>query len=132
MITYIRATSELSLTLELSNVLEILANIDASFGVHFDYKSHTGVAILKGLGLELGWSTKQRLNTKSRTEAELMGVSDGLNTILWLRNFLIAQGYKIGPVKLFQENISTIKIIKNGKSSSEYRIYNPLSYSIWI
>ena len=72
-----------------------MAYIDASFGVHFDMKSHTGVVLMIGCGILLGMSTKQKLNSKSSTEAELIGVSDGLNPVLWLRNMLIAQGYDI-------------------------------------
>ena len=35
------------------------------------------------------------LNTKSSTEAELVGVSDILPQVLWTRYFLEAQGYGI-------------------------------------
>ena len=118
-IQYLRATRDLRLTIDMSESMEITAFIDASFGVHLDMKSHTGIAIILGQGLIYGSSTKQRLNTKSSTEAELVGVSDGLNTVIWCRNFLIEQGYQMEPIRVCQDNQSTIRLIKNGKSNSE-------------
>jgi histone deacetylase 1/2 len=117
-IRYLRKTKELSLTIELSENLLILIFIDASFGVYKDLKSHTGVGVLIGLGLIHGTSSKQKLNTKSSTESEIFGASDGIGIGIWCRNFLIAQGYKISPIELLQDNQSTIKLIKNGRSNS--------------
>jgi len=62
-------------------------------------------------------SHRQKLNTKSSTEAELVGLSDGSNNILRLRNFLIEQGCKVGPAKVFQDNKSTIALVSRGRST---------------
>jgi hypothetical protein len=40
-------------------------------------------------------STKQKLNTKSSTEAELVGASDYLPHAIWCKKFLEQQGYQI-------------------------------------
>ena len=117
-IKYIRGTKDLFLCIELSDDLLILIFIDASFGVHPNLKSHTGTATIIGLGLIHGSSTKQKLNTKSSTEAEIVGASDGIGTAIWSRNFLTEQGYKVPPIELLQDNQSTIKLINNGKSNS--------------
>ena len=69
-IIYLRTTTDSAM--ERSNKHHILAYIDASFGVHVNYKSHTRVAILMEITLLLGRSTKQRLNTKSSTEVEIV------------------------------------------------------------
>ena len=118
-VKYLRGTRLLVLTIDMTTSMNIVAFIDASFGVHHDMKSHTGVAIIIGQGLLYGKSTKQKLNSKSSTEAELIGVSDGLNPVLWMRHFLIAQGYNMEPIDLRQDNQSTIKMIKSGKTNSE-------------
>ena len=118
-IKYLRYTRLLVLTLDLRKSMDIMAFIDASFGVHRDMKSHTGVCIIIGQGIIYGRSTKQKMNSKSSTEAELIGVSDGLNPALWMRNFLIAQGYPMEPINLLQDNQSTIKMIKSGKTNSD-------------
>jgi hypothetical protein len=40
-------------------------------------------------------STKQKLNTKSSTEAELVGTTDYIPNTIWSKHFLEAQGHKI-------------------------------------
>ena len=53
-------------------------------------------------------STKQKLVSKSSTEAELVALSDEASQVLWTRNFLELQGHKMMPAKIFQDNMSTI------------------------
>jgi hypothetical protein len=57
--------------------------IDASFAVHPDMKSHTGRTMSLGKGSIYSMSQKQRLNTKSSMEAELVGVDDGMPLVIW-------------------------------------------------
>ena len=63
-------------------------------------------------------SSKQQLNTKSSTEAELVGVSDYLPNILWVKMFLESQGYDLGENYLEQDNESAIKLETNGRMSA--------------
>jgi len=64
-------------------------------------------------------STKQKVVTKSSTEAELIGLSDAANIGIHMRNFLIAQGYRLGPLRIYQDNTSCMTMMKKGKSTSE-------------
>jgi hypothetical protein len=57
--------------------------VDAAYGVHSDMKSHTGGVISFGTGAVITKSSKQKLNTKSSTEAELVGASDCLPATIW-------------------------------------------------
>jgi hypothetical protein len=66
-------------------------------------------------------SRKQKLNTKSSTEAELISVDDISVMILWTKLFLEAQGYEIEKNILYQENKSAILLEENGKKSSGKR-----------
>ena len=66
-------------------------------------------------------SRKQKLNTRSSTEAELVGVDDGINLILWTKLFLEAQGLTIETNTVFQDNQSAILLEVNGKRSSSKR-----------
>ena len=68
-------------------------------------------------------SRKQKLNTRSSTEAELVGVDDAMNLILWTKLFLEAQGYNVASNVLFQDNKSAILLEKNGKKSSSSRTH---------
>jgi KUP system potassium uptake protein len=93
--------------------------VDASFAVHTDMKSHTGGTLSLGKGSVYSTSTRQKLNTKSLTEAELVGVDDVMPLILlWTCYFLDAQGYGVKENKVFQDNQSAILLEKNGWCSS--------------
>ena len=66
-------------------------------------------------------STKQKLNTRSSTETEVVGADDFMPAICWTRYFLMAQGYEVKDNILFQDNKSSILLEKNGKASSSKR-----------
>ncbi len=56
-------------------------------------------------------------NTKSSTEAELVGASDYLPYPIWAKKFLAAQGYALRENIFYQDNQSTIRFEKNGRRS---------------
>jgi hypothetical protein len=119
---YLNGTKDLKLKLSINNGLKIYGFIDASFAVHPDYKGQTGLAVTLGTGVVLAKSVKQRVVAKSSTEAELVAISDALSHIIWIRNFLIDQGYDVDPAVIFQDNKSTIKLTeKGGPCSSRTR-----------
>jgi hypothetical protein len=118
-VQYLRKTRVKGIILNPGEFISVLAYVDASYGVHWDMKSHTGVVIGIGQGPVYAKSGTQKLNTKSSTEAELVGVSDSTGQVVWTRNFLLEQGYNMGPATIYQDNMSTIALIKNGRSNSE-------------
>ena len=119
---YLRGTLYMPLTLEAVDINVIKWYVDASFAVHPDMKSHTGGSMTLGKGAVYGTSTRQKINTKSSTEAELVGVNDLMPQILWTRYFLEAQGYEINEsIIQHQDNKSTILLAENGKASSGRR-----------
>ena len=69
-----------------------------------------------------GVASKQKLNTRSSTEAELVGCDDVITKILWTRLFMEAQGYKIKQNILYQDNKSTILLVENGTKSAGKRL----------
>ena len=87
--------------------MQVRCFIDASYGVHAaSGKSHSGCAIIIGeSGPVYAKSGKQKIVTKSSTEAELVALSDGVGQGILLRNFLVEQGYKMGPAVVYQDNI---------------------------
>ena len=105
-------------------------HIDASFAVHADMKSHTGCAIMMGgVGAIFARSSKQKINTKSSTEAELVAISDSLEKAIWLQNFVTSQGHpELAIMKLKQDNTSTIRLIESGPSSSGHSRYVDIKY----
>jgi hypothetical protein len=115
---YIKHTKHLGITFE-CDVMSVIAYIDASYGCHDDGRSHSGKTISLGRGAVYSESTKQRLTTKASTEAELVSLSDGSSQIIWTRDFMIHQGYQVGPATIYQDNMSTIALVKKGKPASK-------------
>jgi hypothetical protein len=118
---YLKGTQGLGLTLSLDNVGLIRWYVDASFATHDDCKGHTGAMMTLGEGAVISFSRKQRINARSSTEGELIGVYDALPSILHARYFLEALGYNIKQNVIYQDNKSSITLEKNGKASSSKR-----------
>ena len=117
-VCYLRGSKDMPLTLEGKNPILIKWFVDGSFATHPNMKSHTGATMTMGSGLVYSTSVKQKINTKSSTEAELVAVNDVLGQILWTRYFIQSQGYDTKPSKLMQDNKSAIILESNGRSSS--------------
>jgi hypothetical protein len=130
-IRYIRATVELGITLDATKFVGVVAYIDASYGVHKDCRGHTGVVIALGRGPIFAASSKQKINTKSSTECELVGLSDKSGEVIWVSNFLGAQDYDLGASKVCQDNTSTMALVKNGKSNSSRTRHIAIRY-FWV
>jgi hypothetical protein len=104
----VKGTLDLMLTLGADNLRKLRTWVDASYAVHSDMRSHTGGIM----------STKHKLNSKSSTEAELIGASDYLPNVIWVKLFMETQGYGIQESFFKQDNESAIKLEKNGRRSA--------------
>ena len=115
---YLQGSLHVPLTLEAENFQIIKWWVDASyasFAVHPNMKSHTGGAMSLDRGMIYGTSVRQKINTKSSTEGELVGVNDVMPQILWTRYFIMeAQGYNIKDTVVYQDNQSAILLENNG------------------
>ena len=118
---YIKATINLRLRLSSDGMGVSKWWIDASFATRDQMKSQTGGNMSMGGGAVFSFSKKQKLVTKSSTEAELVGVDDVLPQVIWTRNFLLAQGWKVNDTVVYQDNKSAILLETNGRASSSKR-----------
>ena len=66
--------------------------VDASYAPHEDKKSHTSGCVIFSRGAIMSKSIKQKLNTKSSTEAELVGTSEYVPTAIYARLFYKHKG----------------------------------------
>ena len=80
---YIQGTIDLPLILSIDKSGNIKWYIHASFAVHKYTRSHTGGFMNMGTGGAYGQYRKQKLNNKSSTEAELVGVDDAPTQVIW-------------------------------------------------
>ena len=92
--------------------------VDSSYTVHPDMKSHTDIFITIGKGGTYTSSCKQKLNTKSSTEDELVAIDDAMGQILWTRHFLAVQGIPVPITTIYQHNKSTILLSEKRKIPS--------------
>ena len=58
-------------------------------------RGHSGGGLTMGTGFPITKSTKQKLNTRSSTETEVVGVDDFMPAVLWRRLFLEGQDYDV-------------------------------------
>jgi len=117
---YLRAHKDITLTLEPGEQLNWW--VDSSYAVHPDMHSHSGIIMSLGKGAAYSTSCKQKLNTKSSMEAELVAIDEAMGQIMWTHYFLIGQGMSIKTAtNIYQDNKSTILLAENGKGSSSRR-----------
>jgi hypothetical protein len=121
LLKYLNCTKNDKLSISIDNVRIVKWYVDAAYAVHSDYKSHTGATMTFGKGAIQTISRKQKLNTRSSTEAELVAADDAAVMILWTRQFLEEQGYGVERNVLYQDNKSTILLENNGRRSSSKR-----------
>ena len=121
MLCYIQDTIGLVLTLGIDESRTTKWWVDASFATRHKMRSQTGGTMSMGRGSVYSISRKQKLNTTSSTEAELVGASDVMPQILWTRQLLLSQSVEGINHILFQDNESAILLQKNGSGSSSRR-----------
>jgi hypothetical protein len=94
-------------------------------------RSHTGVVLSLGQGALMSMFLKQKINTKSSTEAKLVAVDDAMNFVEWIQLFVeeqtksledrsIIKKFRIDTV-IQQDNTSTIQLENYGQASSTKR-----------
>jgi hypothetical protein len=130
-IKYLRGTIFMPLVLGWDGSGVLTWSVDASFAIHNDMRSHTGAVLSLGQGALMSMSSKQKINTKSSTEAELVGVDDAMNFVVWIQLFMAGQMKTVSKdsalskfmheTVILQDNTSTIQLENNGKQSSTKR-----------
>lgn len=71
-----------------------------------------------GKGCSISISTKQKINTRSSTESEVVGANNDMYLVLWVRYFLENQEYNIKDNVVYQGNQSAMRLENNGCGSS--------------
>ena len=118
MLQYVNGTKEFKLRLQVNEELKVILFADASFAVHADGKSHSGIVTTLGEGAVDAESTKQKLVTTSSAESELVTLAGAVMVAIHKKEFLEYQGYQVGPALIYQDNQSAITLARKGKSTS--------------
>jgi hypothetical protein len=96
--------------------------VDASFVTHDNFQGYTEATMSLGRGSVIGLSKKQKINTQSSTELELVGADNAIPQMTWTRYFLEAQGCNVEECILNQYNLSAMLLETNGNQSIRERI----------
>ena len=83
--------------------------VESSYAVHLDMCSHSSIIMTLRKGVTYSTSFKQKINTKSSTEAELVAIDDAMGQVLWTRHFLAVQGVPVPTMTIYQDNKSTLR-----------------------
>ena len=68
-------------------------------------------------------STKQKVDTRSSTEVELVIVNKIISKVLWTKLFIEVQGHEVTTNVTYHDNTSSMKLEENGKASSGKRMH---------
>ncbi len=82
---YLRGDRDQPLILGVDSNGLLMWYVDASFAVRPNMRGLLGGGLILGRGFPITVSTKQKLNTRSSTESELVGVDDMMPIICWTR-----------------------------------------------
>jgi len=116
---YVFQTKDRKLKLQLDG-LDLKFYIDASYAIHPNARSHTGLVVSLGDkygGHVLGRSVVQKLVALSSFEAELNGVHQNVYWIHFFRNVMKEFGFPQNePSVLYQDNQATILVMNRGNT----------------
>jgi hypothetical protein len=115
---YLSGTRHMKLNLSADILTTIQWWVNASHAVHNECRGHTGAMMSLEKGAVISFSNKQKINSKSSTESELIGADQAFSLILHTRYFIKAQGYLVKQNILFQDNQLMMQLEVNGSFSS--------------
>jgi len=95
--------------------------LDGLHQIHEDCRGQVGCLKTMGKGAAISSSNIMKCNTRSSTETEIISVHDKLPDIIWTRYFVECQGSDIDEYLVFQDNMSSLLLEKNGRVSSTKR-----------
>lgn len=120
-VRYWYSTPHIVLTLSASTLPMCKWWIDAEYATNLDCRSQTGGTFSLGKGSIINSSLKQKINTRSSTEAELVAMDDMASHVMWTNYFLQSQGYITNGTIIYQDNKSSLLLEANGHFSRSKR-----------
>ena len=127
---YLKQTKGLTKKMSCRDEARLIAYIDASFGLHFDGKSHSGCCIMIGDACIWCSSKKQKIVTKDSTEAELVSLQEMLLMVEKCQEFMENQGFRLKLPLILQDNTSTITLVSKG--GGKYRNKHLRAKQGWV
>ena len=89
--------------------------VGASYAMHPYFWSCTGATMSLLWVLVSSISKRQNLDSRSSTEAELIGADDVVPLFISSRDFIELQGFEVDEAVIYQDNLSSILLENNGR-----------------
>ena len=80
---HLKGTRHIKLNIKVDSLTTILWYVDESYSVHADCKVHTSMIMTLGARASMSLYKGHKINVKSYTELELVGINDSLPYIIW-------------------------------------------------
>jgi hypothetical protein len=112
---YLQSTKLMKYNIKPTQLLGVIAYVDAAFATHEDSKSHLGVAVFVAGILVFTSSKKQGCVTKSPTESKLVALTDNLGFIELFEEFInfLVNDHIRTPI-IYQDSSSVVKLVTHG------------------
>jgi hypothetical protein len=120
-LSYLSGTPHKGLHFAYSANPDLLCYADASWACHRDMKSHSGIVVLLMGAPVFTGSTKQRIVTRSSTDAEIIACDAATDVALWVANVCEDIGYDPGGITILQDNTTAILTVSSNVKSGRYR-----------
>ena len=120
LLAYIKGVSNYTLKLNGSNFYSPTLFVDASYGINDRCRSQSGAILFFGCGAIYRSSSKQTITARSSSEAELIALSDKCSVLVGVVNFLSDFHIHLTSVTVYQDNKSTIMMLRNGVPTGKH------------
>ena len=125
---YLTCTLDLGIRYSAKGSMELVGSVDASHNQYEDGRGHYGYSFSlgRGNGSFDAKSSKMKLNTLSSTESEYVAFCEATREVIWLRRLLADMGFpQIGPTVIYEDNTSTIQMLKGAYNHKASKHVNP-------
>lgn len=95
--------------------MDLFAYVDAGYGVHDTGESRSGLVVTLNGTPVLCKTMRQRIVTKSSTEAELVALSDSLTEVIWCREFIQSAGFVLPATGVGEDNTPVMSLLESRK-----------------
>ncbi|KAE8555293.1 hypothetical protein EYB25_003841 [Talaromyces marneffei] len=118
LLRYLRGTTNYAISyLKGSKDKKLVGYTDAAYGNASNLRSTTGYIFMLAGGPICWSSRKQPITATSSSEAEYIAAANSAKQAIWLRHFLYSirkpETYKNGPIPLYIDNTSALKLAGN-------------------
>jgi hypothetical protein len=114
-VKYIKGTPTVGICYYNDSSLELKIHADASHLIHPEGYGHTGIVITLGRSVVFARSVKQRMQTLSSTESELLALQEASTYVVWMRHLMHELGFDTSnPTIVTQDNQSATTIAEQG------------------